>query len=470
MRRVASLVGHALETHPFALAGFVRLCMLAYGAWHDATLELKYTDIDYRVFTDGAELVTNGRCPFERPTYRYTPFLALLMTPNIRFFESYGKLLFAGTDLLVGAQIRAILLLRRVPPPVARRCTHVWLFNPLVLNVSTRGNFESLVALLVLASLLALLSKRPALAAAMLGASAHLKPFTVIYLPAFLVSIDAEFDGGGSDSRSSPSHHAAPPPPGAKTSALLPSRERIGGAARSSGFHISSSWVRVALLEAMATALRALSWRRAVFGTAFAASFGVLGLGSYAWCGEPYVREALLYHITRTDTAHNLSPYFYALYLTPPHSLLRSLVSLGAFVPQVVLLSVLARAFGRDLPFCLFVQTLVFVAFNKVCTVQYFIWYHSLLPLVLPSSAILLRAHRSDAASLVAAWVASLLAWLYWAYQLEFRGRQVYLFIWACGLLFLAANVAVACAAVRLHSPTPLFLGGRLARQACLYV
>ena len=56
----------------------------------------------------------------------------------------------------------------------------------------------------------------------------------------------------------------------------------------------------------------------------------------------------------------------------------------------------------------------------------------------------MLRAHRSDAASLVAAWVASLLAWLYWAYQLEFRGRQVYLFIWACGLLFLAANVA-AC-------------------------
>ena len=62
--RVASLVGHALETHPFALAGFVRLCMLAYGAWMDATLELKYTDIDYRVFTDGAELVTKGRCPF----------------------------------------------------------------------------------------------------------------------------------------------------------------------------------------------------------------------------------------------------------------------------------------------------------------------------------------------------------------------------------------------------------------------
>lgn len=368
MQSAAAHVGRALETHPFALAGFVRLCMLAYGAWHDANLELKYTDIDYRVFTDGAELVTNGRCPFERPTYRYTPLLALLMTPNIRLFESYGKLLFAGTDLLVGAQIRAILLLRRVPPPVALRCTHVWLFNPLVLNVSTRGNFESLVALLVLASLLALLSKRPVLAAAVLGASAHLKPFTVIYLPAFLVAIDAEMDGSGGDSRSSPSRHATPPPAAAKPSTLLPSRARVGVSSRSGGFHVSSSWARATLREAAATVRRALSWRRVAFGAAFAASFGVLGLGSYAWCGEPYVREALLYHVTRTDTAHNLSPYFYALHLTPPHSLLRSLVSLGAFVPQVVLLSVLARAFGRDLPFCLFVQTLAFVAFNKVRT------------------------------------------------------------------------------------------------------
>jgi len=185
----------ALE-QPFATAAALRLVLLAYGAWQDAYLEVKYTDLDYSVFTDGAELVVAGRCPYERPTYRYTPLLALLLTPNIWLHGAFGKLLFSGADLAVGALLRAILLRRRVPGRLALRCACVWLFNPLVLNVSTRGNFESLIALLVLASLLALLSKRLLLAACLLAASAHLKPFTVIYLPAFLVCIDAEFAGG----------------------------------------------------------------------------------------------------------------------------------------------------------------------------------------------------------------------------------------------------------------------------------
>ena len=147
-----------LRSWPFVTAAGLRLLMLAYGAWQDAYLEVKYTDLDYSVFTDGAELVATGRCPFERPTYRYTPLLALLLTPNIWLHGSFGKLVFSGADLAVGAQVRAILLHRRVPPRLALRCACVWLFNPLVLNVSTRGNFESLVALLVLGSLLALLA------------------------------------------------------------------------------------------------------------------------------------------------------------------------------------------------------------------------------------------------------------------------------------------------------------------------
>ena len=61
---------------------------------------------------------------------------------------------------------------------------------------------------------------------------------------------------------------------------------------------------------------------------------------------------------------------------------------------------------------------------NEVCTAQYFVWYHALLPLVLPSSALLLRPHRTATACCGAAWLASLALWLGLAHQLEFRGRR----------------------------------------------
>ena len=176
-----------------AWAAFLRLSLLVYGAWQDQHLEVKYTDIDYDVFSDGAELVWRGRSPYERPTYRYTPLLALLLTPNAWGHPAWGKLVFAAADLVVGAQLHAILLARRVPRAVARGCAGAWLFNPLSVNVSTRGNFESLVAMLLLASVHALLRRRAGCAGALLAAAAHMKPYPIIYLPAFLTSIDADF-------------------------------------------------------------------------------------------------------------------------------------------------------------------------------------------------------------------------------------------------------------------------------------
>ena len=175
----------------------------------------------------------------------------------------------------------------------------------------------------------------------------------------------------------------------------------------------------------------------------------------------------MLYHLIRADARHNFSPYFLALYLAPPASVLRRTLSALAFVPQASLLLVFAVKFGSDLPFCMLVQTLVFVGFNKVCTAQYFIWYHALLPLALPSSSALHREHHRRAALRCGAWCLSLFAWLGCAHQLEFRARSVFVPLWLASLAFFGANVGLIHLAVELHLPTPLFHAGRLARQRC---
>lgn len=82
-----------------------------------------------------------------------------------------------------------------------------------------------------------------------------------------------------------------------------------------------------------------------------------------------FLHEALLYHLTRTDPRHNFSIYFYHIYLhyEQEFSLPEKLVS---FLPQVIVQLVLISRFRKDLPFCFFLQTVAFVAFNKVCNSQ----------------------------------------------------------------------------------------------------
>ena len=57
--------GAAFERALVWAAG-LRLGLLVYGAWHDLHLEVKYTDIDYDVFSDGAELVYRGALRLSR--------------------------------------------------------------------------------------------------------------------------------------------------------------------------------------------------------------------------------------------------------------------------------------------------------------------------------------------------------------------------------------------------------------------
>ena len=89
---------------------------------------------------------------------------------------------------------------------------------------------------------------------------------------------------------------------------------------------------------------------------------------------------------------------------------------------------------------CALAQTLLFVAANKVCTAQYFLWWLPLLLVVVDDWRRLLKPLRN--------WVLSCGLWLFVAYCLEFVGLPVHMLLWGCSLLFFRANVDLLISAV----------------------
>ena len=78
---------------------------------------------------------------------------------------------------------------------------------------SSHPPFHSLVAALLLGSLLALLRRRAATAGCLLACAIHLKPYPVIYVPAFLASLDAVRSRALNTEEPNGGVPAPPPPP-----------------------------------------------------------------------------------------------------------------------------------------------------------------------------------------------------------------------------------------------------------------
>ncbi|GAA6054036.1 hypothetical protein JCM3770_001332 [Rhodotorula araucariae] len=387
------------------LAGALRGLLLCWGAYQDAHSAVRYTDIDYAVFSDAALCLARPHAqqcahargplapswlgdPYARATYRYTPLVALALTPNLVVHPACGKVLFALCDLVVGVLLHRLLRRRGATDKHAGRAVAAaWLLNPVVANISTRGSSEALVGALVVSALSLAEYARWDAAAAVFGVAVHVKIFPFMY-----------------------------------------------------GTSV------VAALVASACGDRWLALRRILrFGTLSFSCFMALNLALYLLFGEPFIRETFLYHLSRLDHRHNFSTYFYPFYLSAspsapaPSSTLQLLARhpLSAFVPQLALSLGLGALFGaQDLPFAWLVQTFAFVTFNKVCTSQYFLWYLWLLPAAAPSLSFTpLRA------TLVGAiWALSQAVWLSQAFRLEMRGEPRFREVWAAGVAFLVVQ------------------------------
>lgn len=169
-----------------------------------------------------------------------------------------------------------------------------------------------------------------------------------------------------------------------------------------------------------------------------ASTFLLLTYLTYSFYGYQGLYESFLYHLTRKDIRHNFSVFYYPFYLLhySSFSLLKKFVGIITFIPQLSLLLICALRLGKDLPLAFLIQTMCFVAFNKVITAQYFLWYISLLPLVIPNSTM----SAPKGLFLAGIWMLSELNWLAWAGALEIYGIPSYLGIWCASVIFLLIN------------------------------
>ncbi|KAH6609401.1 gpi mannosyltransferase [Trichoderma cornu-damae] len=379
----------------FSLAALLRLLLLLYGTWQDAHSAVKYTDIDYLVFTDAARSVSHGLSPYSRETYRYTPLLAWLLVPTAapQLF-SFGKVVFALADLLAGWLIVRVLRSQRgMSAERAGAFAAIWLWNPMVATISTRGSSEGLLGVLTMALLWAVEGKRIGLAGFILGLGVHFKIYPFIYAPAIIWWMDDEHLGKGASA-----------PAASFTGAVV----------------------------------RFLSPQRIQLTIVSLSTFMGLNALMYYIYGTPFLIHSYFHHVTRIDHRHNFSPYNIFLYLASANP---SSSSLHAFLPQL-LLSCLLIPFvlaKKDLATSMMAQTFAFVTFNKVCTSQYFLWYMIFLPLYLPGSSMLRVPRRGITALLL--WVLGQAAWLQQGYQLEFLGISTFFpGMWLASLVFFLVN------------------------------
>jgi len=178
----------------FTASIVLRAVLLVYGHFQDTYSPLKYTDIDYYVFTDAARYVFHGRSPYLRDTYRYTPLLSWLLLPTAwsGWWFMFGKILFALADVVAGWIMYTILnRSKNMTSGRAIRFASLWLLNPMVAQISTRGSSEGLLGVIVMILLWTALQKKFFLAGCVLGFAVHFKIYPFIYGVSILWWLDS---------------------------------------------------------------------------------------------------------------------------------------------------------------------------------------------------------------------------------------------------------------------------------------
>ncbi|CCD23958.1 glycosylphosphatidylinositol-alpha 1,4 mannosyltransferase I NDAI_0C02980 [Naumovozyma dairenensis CBS 421] len=316
--------------------------------------------------------------PYQRDTYRYTPLLSWLLVPNHYFgWFHLGKLFFVIYDLLTG--ILLLRILRKLIPDISDlKLTFlgsIWLLNPMVITISTRGNAESLLCFFIMLSLYYLQEGHYWLAGVIYGLSIHFKIYPIIYCSSMAIYIF--YNDSGSNKN-----------------------------------------------QTVSKRFKDLF----VVGVSTLMTIILLGFIMYYIYGYEFLDQAYFYHLYRTDHRHNFSLWNMLLYYDSAKDADSiSYLSKMAFLPQLLIVFPLSylewiNATFMNLVNVIFLQTFAFVIFNKVCTSQYFIWYLVFLPIVLSRTTIT----GKKGIMMLFVWVLTQAFWLSQGYYLEFEGKNAF--------------------------------------------
>lgn len=404
----------------------IRLLVLAYGVIQDSISIVKYTDIDYYVFLDSLHYLWNENgSPYLRDTFRYTPLLSYLMLPT-QLNIHLGKVIFVIFDLLTAFYFYKLLNKyygkeeKSSHHKLVLIGTSLWLLNPMVITISTRGNAESVMSFLIMWFLCLLDSQKYIQSGLVYGLSIHFKIYPIIYCVP--ISVYFLFISEGSKYKN------------------------------------IKSWMK--------------------FGTASIFSFAGTTYLMFLKFGDAFLENTYFYHVLRSDHRHNFSVWNIVLYMEQMPSLAKQHIQqsfidskkgkisiiqnvifdnktlsifpqlLLCLIVPIILLFKKKPVANRGKRFMILmqviaVQTMLFVHFNKVITSQYFIWYLTFFPFFIEYFSKLFTQNRTKLIVLIFVWVASQVIWLFFGFLLEFKNKNCFVGLFIASCIMLLGNVYV---------------------------
>lgn len=438
------------------LSIILRLLLVGYGEIQDNVAQVGYTDIDYRVVTDGARHILTGGSPFERHTYRYSPIMAYLQLVNIIINPVAGKLVYMIFDILVALLIYSIVrreislqyLANSQKPSsmlyeykyleIAERYALLafcfWLYNPLTAVISTRGNGDCFSSFFIIGTIYLILSASSIMnetetsakssrhhlmwifiAGCVHGFSIHLRLYPIFFSMAYYLFFSGR-------------------------QLLLANEKSTRMICRQLLLFLWPNAEQLAL----------------IVGTGIGLMLPIMIF--YYLYGWIFIHETYLYHFMRRDIRHNFSLYFLMQYLDNedipsimPNNRFFSIVTLIikkvlVMSPQLILILFASYCLSQSrfmMPFCIFLITAVLVTYNTVVTSQYFVWYLALLPLSLHN---FYQISKREAAVCIVGWFIVQGLWLLPAYLLEFHAWNTFNWIGIQGMiLFIYHNLVLLC-------------------------